>query len=70
MLAKKAQRSEADVICEGRAMAESVIEYRVKELKNSRDGQSQPVGVLRHMLTRGVNCPCLVALALLEEGNG
>jgi hypothetical protein len=50
-----------------RGQIESFIDAKVAELKAGRDGQSQPVEVLRHMLTQGDTCLCRAATRLLNE---
>jgi hypothetical protein len=50
-----------------RGQIENFIDGKVAELKASRDGQSLPVGDLRHMLTQGDSCLCRAATRLLNE---
>jgi len=50
-----------------RGQVEAFLDGKVAELKAGRDGQSMPVEQLRHMLTRGDNCPCRVAMNILAE---
>jgi hypothetical protein len=56
-----------DRICSAKQMAESVIEERVRELKNSSEGCSLPIDSIRLDLMRHRHCVCSVALELLEK---
>ena len=54
-----------------RGQIEAFIDAKVAILKASRDGRSQSVDFLRHMLTHGETCHCRGALnILMDEANG
>jgi hypothetical protein len=67
---KQPQRDLASEIHKFRSEVDDFINSKVMELKRSPDGQSQPVEMLRHMLTRGDSCLCRAGLHLLEGSNG
>jgi hypothetical protein len=58
-LAAEIGRLQADLI--------AFIEDRVMALKQSRDGASLPVEVIRQQLVRGDTCPCRIVQRLLDE---
>ena len=62
-----AQVSLADRINAARDEANRYIDELTAKLKADKDGASLPIGVLRHMLTKGSSCACKAALLLIEE---
>ena len=69
-----AQPAQKETLCEQirriRNDAETTIMNRAVELKNGQDGRTLPLESLRQMLAKGDDCPCRIALRLLEEKNG
>ena len=54
-----------------RGQVAAFLDAKVMELKNSRDGRSQSVDFLRHMLVHGETCHCRAALRVLaDQSNG
>lgn len=62
-----AETSLADRIKQARAEAEAFIDLKTAELKATQGGATMPIGVCRHMITRGDSCQCRAALRLLEK---